>query len=215
MKTFFANLMMAISCGACYGQGENSFELMKLPYATDALEPFISRETIELHHGKHLAGYVANLNKLIVGTEFQYRRLPEIVTTAQGAIYNNAGQILNHNLYFLQFSPDGGGQPTDHIEKAIKRKWGSFENFKAEFEDQCTRLFGSGWVWLAEDEEGELHILQTPNAGNPITRGMIPIMVFDVWEHAYYVDYKNRRSDYIASLWNIINWEVINCRYVK
>ncbi len=215
MKNFFANLMMAISCGTCYGQDAGTFELMKLPYSTDALEPHISRETIELHHGKHLANYVQNLNKMVAGTELAQRRLPEIVSSSEGALFNNAGQVLNHNLYFLQFSPDGGGEPTDDIGRAIKRRWGNFETFKKDFEEQCIRLFGSGWVWLAEDEEGELHILQTTNAGNPITRGMIPLLGFDVWEHAYYVDYKNRRADHIASLWNIVDWNVVNCRYVR
>ncbi|MBQ2123131.1 MAG: superoxide dismutase [Bacteroidaceae bacterium] len=215
MKNFFANLMMAISCGTCYGQDAGTFELMKLPYAPDALEPHISRQTIELHHGKHLSTYVHNLNKMVAGTELANRRLPEIVASAQGALFNNAGQVLNHNLYFLQFSPNGGGTPTKEIADAIKRRWGNFEVFKKDFEEQCMRVFGSGWVWLAEDEEGELHIMQTVNAGNPVTRGMIPLLGFDVWEHAYYTDYQNRRADHIAALWNIVDWEVVNCRYVR
>lgn len=213
MKKLFANLLMTLSCGACYAQSDCSIDLVKLPYSTDALEPYISRTTIELHHGKHLATYVSNLNKLVKDTALEARRLPEIVKFSQGAVFNNAGQVLNHNLYFLQFSPNGGGQPTDKVAKAINAKWNDFDTFKKAFEAECAALFGSGWVWLACDEQGELHILKTHNADNPITHNMIPLLGFDVWEHAYYVDYENRRIDHVKALWNIVDWTVVEKRY--
>ncbi|MBO5698697.1 MAG: superoxide dismutase [Bacteroidaceae bacterium] len=215
MKKLFTNLMMTISCGVCYAQEPNLFELIKLPYETYALEPYISRETIEFHHGKHLATYVKNLNKLIAGTYLEKRRLPEIILESRGALFNNAAQVLNHNLYFLQFSPNGGTAPTGMLGNAINRRWGCFNNFKREFEEQCLRLFGSGWVWLAEDEDGELHLLQLANADTPLSHNMIPILGFDVWEHAYYLDFQNNRADHIAALWHIINWEVVNSRYIS
>ena len=193
------------------------FSLITLPYAPEALEPVISRETIEYHHGKHLQTYVDNLNKLVVGTEFESMPLEEIVAKSQGGIFNNAGQILNHNLYFLQFSPVAADNhtPKGAILDAINRDFGSFDAFKAEFEQKGTTLFGSGWVWLAADKEGRLVITQEPNAGNPVTKGLKPLLTMDVWEHAYYIDYRNRRAAHLQSLWQIINWDEINNRYTN
>jgi len=189
------------------------FELIQLPYASDALEPVISKQTIEFHHGKHLQTYVNNLNNLIPGTKFENANLETIVKESDGAIFNNAGQILNHNLYFLQFSPKGGGKPSGKLAKAIAETWGSFENFQKEFETAGTGLFGSGWVWLAADKDGKLSITKESNAGNPLTKGLKPILTFDVWEHAYYLDYQNRRADYLKALWTIIDWQVVESRY--
>lgn len=192
------------------------FTLISLPYAPDALEPAISRETIEFHHGKHLLTYVDNLNKLIAGTEFESMPLEEIVCRSQGAIFNNAGQILNHNLYFSQFAPAKTNPVTSApspLLSAINRDFGSLEAFKAEFEQKGTTLFGSGWVWLSADKDGKLVITQEPNAANPITKGLRPLLTMDVWEHAYYIDYRNRRAAHLQALWPIINWDVISARY--
>ena len=189
------------------------FELITLPYATDALEPVISKETVEFHYGKHLRTYVDNLNKLIQGTRFEDADLETIVRESDGAIFNNAGQVLNHNLYFLSLSPDGGGRPTGALAKAIDDQWGSFEKFKEEFTKAGTTLFGSGWAWLAKDKNGRLVIIQEPNGSNPVAQGMTPILGFDVWEHAYYLDYQNRRPDHLNALWNIIDWEEVGKRY--
>ena len=196
------------------------FSLITLPYAPNALEPVISQETIEYHHGKHLQTYVDNLNKLVAGTEFESMPLEQIVAKSQGAIFNNAGQILNHNLYFLQFKPytiEQSAITNDQlpIMKAIVRTFGSFEAFKAEFEQKGTTLFGSGWVWLASDKDGKLVITQEPNAGNPVTKGLKPLLTMDVWEYAYYIDYRNRRAAHLQSLWQIINWDEINRRYIE
>ena len=192
------------------------FTLISLPYAPDALEPAISRETIEFHHGKHLQTYVDNLNKLIAGTEFESMPLEEIVCRSQGAIFNNAGQILNHNLYFSQFAPAKTNPVTSTpspLFSAINRDFGSLEAFKAEFEQKGTTLFGSGWVWLSADKDGKLVITQEPNAANPISKGLRPLLTMDVWEHAYYIDYRNRRAAHLQALWPIINWDVISARY--
>ena len=196
------------------------FSLIALPYAPNALEPVISRETIEYHYGKHLQTYVDNLNKLVAGTEFEAMPLEEIVANSQGAIFNNAGQILNHNLYFTQFKPYAIEQSAiinDQLPiiKAIIRDFGSFDAFKVEFEQKGTTLFGSGWVWLAADKDGKLVITQEPNAGNPVTKDLKPLLTMDVWEHAYYIDYRNRRAAHLHSLWQIINWDEINRRYTE
>ena len=198
------------------------FTLISLPYAPEALEPVISKETIEYHYGKHLQGYVDNLNKLVAGTEYEGMPLEEIVVKAQGGIFNNAGQILNHNLYFTQFAPvsDLTKDLTNErmnelaVMKAIIRDFGSLEAFKAEFEQKGVTLFGSGWVWLAADKDGKLVITQEPNAGNPLTKGLKPLLTMDVWEHAYYIDYRNRRAAHLQALWQIINWKEIERRYV-
>lgn len=189
------------------------FELIKLPYANDALEPAISKTTIELHHGKHLNAYVTNLNKLIDGTEFADMELVDIVKKSEGGIFNNAGQTLNHNLYFTQFSPDGGGEPTGDLMKAIEKKFGSFDEFKKTFEKEAAGLFGAGWTWLTTDKDGNLEITKHQNAGNPVTMDLVPLLGADVWEHAYYVDYQNRRADHLAKIWDIINWKEVSERY--
>lgn len=190
------------------------FTLVALPYAPEALEPVISRETIEYHYGKHLQTYVDNLNKLVAGTEFESMPLEQIVANAQGALFNNAGQVLNHNLYFTQFSPVkvDNHTPKGAILEAINRDFGSFEAFKAEFEQKGVSLFGSGWVWLAADKDGKLVITQESNAGNPVTKGLKPLLTMDVWEHAYYIDYRNRRAEHLKSLWQIINWDEVEKR---
>ena len=190
------------------------FELMALPYANDALEPVISKQTLEFHHWKHLAAYVNNLNGLLPGSGFEETSIEEIVCKATGGILNNAGQILNHELYFGQFTaPKVDNAPTGKLAEAIVRDFGSFEAFKEAFQKSGATLFGSGWVWLSADKDGKLVITQEVNAANPIQKGLKPLLTFDVWEHAYYLDYQNRRPDHLAALWQIINWEVIGKRY--
>ena len=191
------------------------FQLIKLPYAPDALEPVISAQTISFHHGKHLQAYVDNLNKLLPGGDFENQPLEEIVRKAPaGPIFNNAGQMLNHNLYFTQFTPKPSlSAPTGKLAAQIEKQWGSFDAFKAEFEAKGVGLFGSGWVWLSAQEDGTLVITQEPGASNPIVRGLRPLLTFDVWEHAYYLDYQNRRAAHLSALWQIINWVVLEIRY--
>ena len=192
------------------------FELMALPYAAEALEPVISKETIAFHHGKHLAGYVNNLNGLLPGSGFEEASLEEIVCKATGGMLNNAGQIMNHELYFGQFcAPKADHEPRGKLAEAIARDFGSFEAFKEEFQKKGATLFGSGWVWLSADKDGKLVITQEANADNPIQKGLKPLLTFDVWEHAYYLDYQNRRPDHLAALWQIIDWAVIEERYSK
>lgn len=197
------------------------FNLLQLPYAENALEPIISANTISFHHGKHLQGYVDNLNKLIQGTEFENKSLEGIVKTAPNPspIFNNAGQILNHNLYFEQFQAPST-QTDEQIQtaaptlsKQIIAQWGSIDAFKKEFESKGATLFGSGWVWLSKKEDSTLLITQEPGANNPITKGLKLILTFDVWEHAYYLDYQNKRPAHLAALWNLINWKVLESRY--
>ena len=192
------------------------FQLMALPYSENALEPVISKETIGFHHGKHLAGYVNNLNGLLPDTQWAGLSLEEIVKQASGGVLNNAGQILNHNLYFGQFAASKeDNRPVGKLAEAIARDFGSFEAFKEEFQKKGATLFGSGWVWLSADAEGRLVITQEPNAANPVQKGLKPLLTFDVWEHAYYLDYQNRRPDHLAALWQIINWEVVESRYLS
>lgn len=185
----------------------------QLPYAADALEPTISRRTVDFHYGKHEKAYIDNLNNLIEGTEFADLPLEEILHDAKGPLFNNASQAWNHIFYFFSFSPDGGGEPEGELREAIDRDFGSFENFKKEFVDAGVKLFGSGWVWLSRDNDGKLFITQEGNAGNPITKGLTPILTFDVWEHAYYLDYQNRRADALNALWDIIDWPIVEGRY--
>ena len=204
------------------------FKLIDLPYKS--LAPVISDQTLAFHHGKHLQTYVDNLNKLIAGTEFEGKSLVEIVKASTGGVFNNAGQILNHNLYFTQFkTPDqppvgaeggvGGDDPsvipglTGHLKAQIEKQWGSLEAFKADFEAKGVGLFGSGWVWLQANAEGELSIAQYANADNPVAHGFKPILTFDVWEHAYYLDYQNRRAAHLGALWQIVNWAEIEKRF--
>ena len=189
------------------------FELMALPYADNALEPVISKETIGFHHGKHLLAYVNNLNGLLEGSPLVELPLEEIVKKAEGGILNNAGQILNHELYFQQFAaPKTDNKPIGRLADAIVRDFGSFEAFKEEFQKKGATLFGSGWVWLSADKDGKLIITQETNAANPVQRGLKPLLTFDVWEHAYYLDYQNRRPDHLTALWQIVNWEVVESR---
>lgn len=192
-----------------------TYQMPQLPYATNALEPVISQQTIDFHYGKHLQTYVNNLNNLVPGTEFEGKTVEEIVATApDGAIFNNAGQMLNHNLYFLQFSPKPSKQaPEGALGAAINRDFGSFENFKKEFTAAAVGLFGSGWAWLSVDKEGKLHITKETNAGNPHRSGLKPLLGFDVWEHSYYLDYQNRRADHVNALWSIIDWAVVEKRF--
>lgn len=192
----------------------NPFELISLPYAPEDLEPVISRETIALHHGKHLQTYVNNLNNLLPGSGMEELALEEIVKRSEGGIFNNAGQILNHNLYFLALSkPKADNAPTGALADAIIRQFGSTEAFQKEFTQKGVTLFGSGWVWLSKDNEGQLVITQEQNAQNPVTKGLTPLLTFDVWEHAYYVDYQNRRADHLAAMWQIVDWDVVGKRY--
>ena len=184
-----------------------------LPYANDALEPAISRQTIEFHYGKHEKAYIDNLNALIEGTEFEDLPLEEIIRDSNVALFNNASQAWNHIFYFFSFSPDGGGEPDGDLRAAIDRDFGSFEQFKKEFVDAGVKLFGSGWVWLSRDREGKLFITQESNAGSPLTKGLTPILTFDVWEHAYYLDYQNRRKDALEALWDIVDWPIVQGRY--
>ena len=197
------------------------FTLIELPYALDALEPVISAQTLSFHHGKHLQGYVDNLNKLLPDSGLENLSLEEIIKaslpapTGNPAIFNNAGQILNHNLYFTQFAAKPSlPAPTCNLKKQIETQWGTLDAFKAEFEAKGVSLFGSGWVWLQADETSELSIGQYPGADNPVAHGLKPILTFDVWEHAYYLDYQNRRAAHLKALWGIVDWKVIERRFL-
>ena len=190
------------------------FTLIELPYAPDALEPVISARTLGFHHGKHLQGYVNNLNAALPGSPFEGLSLEEIVRKADGAVFNNAGQILNHNLYFTQFAaPKSDNAPAGPLAAKIAEQWGSLEAFQTEFVAGGAGLFGSGWVWLSAAADGSLVITQEPGANNPVSKGLRPLLTFDVWEHAYYLDYQNRRPDHLKALWDIINWPEISRRY--
>lgn len=189
------------------------YTLIELPYSNDDLAPVISAQTLAFHHGKHLQTYVNNLNNLVKDSEFAEMTLDEVVRKSSGAVFNNAGQILNHNMYFLQFRmPLEGNAPTGRILDLINRDFGSFEAFKDEFSKKSAGLFGSGWVWLSVNQDGKLEISQELNAQNPVTRGNTPLLTIDVWEHAYYLDYQNRRAEYIEKFWSLINWDEINNR---
>ena len=191
-----------------------TIQLMTLPYAEDALEPVISRQTISFHYGKHLQAYVNNLNALLEGSPLAGQPLEDIVKQAEGGMLNNAGQILNHNLYFGQFTaPRTDNHPTGALAAAIDKQFGSFDAFRDEFQKKGTALFGSGWVWLSADADGNLVITQETNASNPVLHGLKPLLTFDVWEHAYYLDYQNRRADHLSALWQIVDWEVVARRY--
>lgn len=189
------------------------FSQPRLPYAVDALQPYISRNTIDYHYGKHESNYINTLNALIEGTEFENMSLEDIIVKSEGKIFNNASQAWNHIFYFFQFSPEGLKEPTGKLREKIDATFCSFDEFKRQFEEKGATLFGSGWVWLSADKNGDLHITQSPNAGNPMTEGLRPILTFDVWEHAYYLDYQNRRADYLKQLWNIVDWDIVSMRY--
>ncbi|MBP3779978.1 MAG: superoxide dismutase [Prevotella sp.] len=191
------------------------FTLIELPYTIEALEPVISAQTLSFHHGKHLQAYVDNLNKLLPGSEFEGMALEEIVRKAPaGPVFNNAGQILNHELYFTQFRPVGEASqgPDGALAAQIEKQWGSVDAFMAEFEAKGTGLFGSGWVWLSADGDGSLVITQEQGASNPVVKGLKPLLTFDVWEHAYYLDYQNRRAAHLSALWQIVDWKVVEGR---
>ena len=192
------------------------FTLIELPYTMEALEPVISAQTLSFHHGKHLQAYVDNLNKLLPGSEFEGMALEEIVRKAPaGPVFNNAGQILNHELYFTQFRPVGEASqgPDGALAAQIEKQWGSVDTFMAEFEAKGAGLFGSGWVWLSADSDGSLVITQEQGASIPVVKGLKPLLTFDVWEHAYYLDYQNRRAAHLSALWQIVDWKVIAARY--
>ena len=191
-----------------------TIQMPQLPYAPNALEPIISEQTINFHYGKHLQNYVNTLNNLIKGTELEGKSVEEIVKVApEGPVFNNAGQVLNHTLYFTQFkSPVSENVPQGKIAEVINASFGDFETFKKEFTQAAVSLFGSGWAWLSQDQSGKLVITKEPNGGNPLRSGLNPLMGIDVWEHAYYLDYQNRRPDHIAAVWDIIDWEVVGKR---
>ena len=181
--------------------------LPELPYAKTALAPHISAETLEYHYGKHHQTYVTNLNNLIPGTEFEKMSLEEIVMKSSGGIFNNAAQIWNHTFYWHSLSPQGGGAPTGALGDAINKTFGSFEEFKKVFTQTALTTFGSGWAWLVKNKDGSLAIVSTSNAACPLTAGQKPLLTCDVWEHAYYVDYRNARANYVAAFWNLVNWD--------
>ncbi|MCM1034029.1 MAG: superoxide dismutase [Paludibacter sp.] len=193
---------------------DGKFSLIELPYNPNALEPVISSRTLSFHYGKHLQTYVNNLNAAIEDTPFADKSLEEIVCTSTGGVFNNAGQLLNHNLYFTQFgAPQTDNKPSGRLAAAIDAAFGNFTAFQEEFRKKGTTLFGSGWVWLSADADGGLHITQESNAGNPLCQGLRPLLTFDVWEHAYYLDWQNRRPDHLAALWQIVDWNVVEKRY--
>jgi Fe-Mn family superoxide dismutase len=184
-----------------------AFELPPLPYAKDALAPTISEETLEYHYGKHHNTYVVNLNNLVAGTEFENASLEDIIKKSSGGIFNNAAQVWNHTFYWNSLSPNGGGEPSGALADAIKEAFGSFEEFKTQFTQSAATNFGSGWTWLVKNAEGKLQIVNTSNAGCPITEGLTPLLTVDVWEHAYYIDYRNARPQYLEGFWKLVNWD--------
>jgi superoxide dismutase, Fe-Mn family len=190
-----------------------TFKLPELPYKKDALEPFISERTLEFHYGKHHQKYVDNVNKLVQGTPFENASLEKIIKKADGGIFNNGAQVWNHTFYFSQFHPDGNKEPKNELKAAIEKKFGSFEKFREEFSNAAATLFGSGWTWLVKNKTGELEIVQTANAGNPLRDGKKPLLTCDVWEHAYYLDKQNARPKYIGDFWEIIDWKIISERF--
>lgn len=189
------------------------FSLPQLPYELDALEPNISKKTLEFHYGKHHQAYVNNLNNLVPGTKFENADLQTIIKEADGGIFNNGAQIWNHTFYFNSFTPNGGNAPTGPLAQAIDETFGSFDKFKEAFTKAATTLFGSGWAWLVKNSDGKLEIIKESNAGNPLRNGMTPILTCDVWEHAYYLDYQNKRPSYIENFWNCVDWDVVGKRF--
>lgn len=183
-------------------------QLPELPYAMDALQPHISKETLEYHYGKHHRAYVTNLNNLIKGTEFESLSLEEIIKKSSGGIFNNAAQVWNHTFYWNGLAPNAGGEPSGALGDAIKAKWGSFDDFKKAFTQSAVTNFGSGWTWLVKKADGGLDIVNTSNAGTPLTGSDQPLLTCDVWEHAYYVDYRNARPTYVETFWKLVNWDV-------
>lgn len=194
---------------------EARFTPKDLPYAYDALAPQLSEETLHYHHDKHYVGYVNKLNELIVDTPYADQPLEDIILSADGPVYNNAAQAWNHEFYFEQLSPRPQKEPSGALLEAINRSFGSLDEMKAQMSKAAAGLFGSGWVWLAEDKSGRLAVVSEANAGNPMRHGMKPLLTIDVWEHAYYIDYRNRRPDAVAALWDRIDWKVVGARYEK
>ena len=186
-----------------------AFELPSLPYLNTGLEPYYSANTFSFHHGKHHKTYVDNLNKLIPGTEFENMSLEEIIKKASGGIFNNAAQIWNHTFYWNCLSPKGGGEPSGAVATAVTKNFGSFAQFREKFTNAAVTLFGSGWAWLVENPDGSLIIEATSNAGNPLKDGKKPLLTCDVWEHAYYIDYRNGRAKYVEAFWNLVNWDFV------
>jgi len=186
-----------------------SFELPPLPYEKDALEPHISKETIEFHYGKHHQTYVTNLNNLVPGTEFEGKSLEAIIKSSSGGVFNNAAQIWNHTFYWHCLSPNGGGEPTGALAKAINDTFGSFSAFKDQFSKTAITTFGSGWAWLVKNSDGSLALTSTSNAGTPMAQGQVALLTCDVWEHAYYIDFRNARPKYVEAFWNLVNWDFV------
>jgi Fe-Mn family superoxide dismutase len=186
-----------------------TFELPKLPYALDALEPHISKETLEYHYGKHHQTYVTNLNNLTKDTDLAKKSLEELIKTTTGPIFNNAAQVWNHTFYWHSMAPHAGGNPNGKLAAAIEEKWKTFDAFKEEFNKVALGTFGSGWAWLVKTSTGTLEIQSTSNAGNPLTSGNIPLLTCDVWEHAYYIDYRNARAKYVDAFWSLVNWKFV------
>lgn len=186
-----------------------AIELPDLPFAKDALEPHISSETLDYHHGKHHQAYVTNLNNMIAGTDQESESLESIIKSASGGVFNNAAQVWNHTFYWNCLSPNGGGEPTGALADAINAAFGSFDEFKQQFSQTAITTFGSGWAWLVQNTDGSLELVSTSNAGTPLTGDATPLLTCDVWEHAYYVDYRNVRPDYVAAFWNLVNWEFV------
>ena len=184
-------------------------KLPELPYAMDALQPHISRETLEYHYGKHHNAYVNNLNNLIKGTEFQDQSLEDIIKKSSGGIFNNAAQVWNHTFYWHCMSPNSEGRPEGNLAKAIEAKFGTFDDFKKQFSQAAATLFGSGWAWLVKNQDGSIELTTTGNAGTPMTSGKTALLTCDVWEHAYYIDYRNARPSYIEHFWNLVNWKFV------
>ena len=189
-----------------------AFELPKLPYALDALAPHISKETLEYHYGKHHQTYVNTLNTLIEGTEFENASLEEIILKSSGPIFNNAAQVWNHTFYWESLKPQGGGAATGKIAEEINKKWGSFEEFQKAFDKCAIGTFGSGWAWLVKNKDGSIELVSTSNAATPLTEDQIPLLTCDVWEHAYYIDYRNSRPNYLENFWALVNWDKVNER---
>lgn len=190
-----------------------SFELPKLSYALNALEPVISQKTLEFHYGKHHQAYVNNLNNLVPGTKFENASLETIIKEADGGIFNNGAQVWNHTFFFNSLAPHASGEPSGKLADAIKKDFGSFAEFKEKFSKAAVTLFGSGWAWLVKNGEGKLEIVQESNAGNPIRKGLTPVLTCDVWEHAYYLDYQNRRPDFVESFWKLVDWNTVATRF--
>lgn len=190
-----------------------AFVLPPLPYELDALQPHISRETLEYHYGKHHQAYVTNLNNLVAGTDLESKKLEEIIKTQTGAVFNNAAQDWNHSFYWKCLSPNGGGQPKGELLAAINKSFGDFDKFKDQFTKSAIATFGSGWAWLVKNPQGGLEIVTTSNAGTPLTTPNIPLLTCDVWEHAYYIDYRNSRQKYMEAFWSLVNWDFVTINF--